>query len=188
MRMRIAEARTDLDEVGDENIECEGRLMILDDETIEDKKIKDKEKVEEEECDAERKNRVRKKCRTVAVWRVGVKSYLGNAHMEATHLKKGLPFGTGGATKTDEVSEKLQIGGHFQSKNFCCRFWTYRQGFLSIKWKKNATWFSENEGGGGEGQRPFGTSLKFFRFGDATHPLPDISCFSFLLLPFLHLS
>ena len=41
--MRIAEARTDLDEVGDENIECEGRLMILDDETIEDKKIKDKE-------------------------------------------------------------------------------------------------------------------------------------------------
>ena len=53
--MRIAEARTDLDEVGDENIECEGRLMILDDETIEDKKIKDKEKVEEEECDAERK-------------------------------------------------------------------------------------------------------------------------------------
>ena len=55
MRMRIAEARTDLDEVGDENIECEGRLMILDDETIEDKKIKDKEKVEEEECDAERK-------------------------------------------------------------------------------------------------------------------------------------
>ena len=67
MQMRIAEARTDLDEVGDENIECEGRLMILDDETIEDKKIKDKEKVEEEECDAERKNRVRKKCRTVAV-------------------------------------------------------------------------------------------------------------------------
>ena len=24
-------------------------------------------------------------------------------------------------------------GGHFQSKNFCCKFWTFEQGFFGIK-------------------------------------------------------
>ena len=33
------------------------------------------------------------------------------------------------------ILEKFQrgAGGHFQSKNLCCRFWTYKQGFLSMK-------------------------------------------------------
>ena len=32
-------------------------------------------------------------------------------------------------------SEKFQKGGvcHFQSKNLYCRFWTFKQGFLSMK-------------------------------------------------------
>ena len=38
-----------------------------------------------------------------------------------------LPLGTGGPTKTDEVSEKFKReGGHFQSKSLCCRFWTLK--------------------------------------------------------------
>ena len=38
-------------------------------------------------------------------------------------------------TKTDEFSEKFRRGGggHFQSKNFCCKFWTFEQGFFGIK-------------------------------------------------------
>ena len=28
-------------------------------------------------------------------------------------------------------------GGYFQSKNLCCRFWIFKQGFLCIKFKKN---------------------------------------------------
>ena len=56
--MLIAEERTDLNELEEENIECKGRVMIVDDETIEDKMIKDEEKDEDEECEAERKNRV----------------------------------------------------------------------------------------------------------------------------------
>ena len=40
-------------------------------------------------------------------------------------------------------------GAHFQSKYLCCRFWTLKQGFLSMKLtKKIAIWFSENEGEG----------------------------------------
>ena len=42
----------------------------------------------------------------------------------------------GNSTKTEEFSEKFQRGGGgglFQSKNLCCRFWTYKQGFLSMK-------------------------------------------------------
>ena len=42
----------------------------------------------------------------------------------------GLPLGTGGPTKTDELSEKFKReGGHFQSKKSCCRFWTSKQVF-----------------------------------------------------------
>ena len=59
------------------------------------------------------------------------------------------PLGTGDSTKTDELSENFQGGGdHFQSKNLYCRFWTFKQGFLSIEFEeeKIPLWFSENEG------------------------------------------
>ena len=44
-------------------------------------------------------------------------------------------LGKDGYTKTDEFLEKFQTGGggHFQSKNLYCRFWTFKQGFLSMK-------------------------------------------------------
>ena len=39
--------------------------------------------------------------------------------------------------------------GHFQSKNSYCRFWTFKEGFLSMTLKKKiATQFSEYEGEG----------------------------------------
>ena len=46
-------------------------------------------------------------------------------------------------------------GGHFQSKKLCCRFWTLNRVFWAWNGYKFATWFSENEGEGG--QTPFGT-------------------------------
>ena len=45
-------------------------------------------------------------------------------------------LGTGSATKTDEFSEIFQRGGHFQSKNLYCRFWAFKQGFLSMKFEE----------------------------------------------------
>ena len=41
------------------------------------------------------------------------------------------PKGKDGVSKTDEFSEKFQKGGggHFQSKNLCCRFWTLNRAF-----------------------------------------------------------
>ena len=35
-------------------------------------------------------------------------------------------------SKTDEFSEKFRRGGggHFQSKNLCCKIWTFEQGFF----------------------------------------------------------
>ena len=39
-------------------------------------------------------------------------------------------IGMGGGTKTGEFLEKFQRGGgHLQSKNLYCRFWTFIQGF-----------------------------------------------------------
>ena len=39
-------------------------------------------------------------------------------------------------------------GGQFQSKNLFCRFWTFKQGLLSMTFaKKKASWFSKNEDG-----------------------------------------
>ena len=38
------------------------------------------------------------------------------------------------SSKTDEFSEKFQgRGGHFQSKNLCCKIWTFKQGYLTMK-------------------------------------------------------
>ena len=40
-------------------------------------------------------------------------------------------LGKGSCTKSDEFSEKLQRGGgHFQSKNLCCRFWKFYTGLF----------------------------------------------------------
>ena len=51
---------------------------------------------------------------------------------------------------TYEFLEKFQRrGGHFQSKNLYCRFWTFIQGFFRTFSKKIALQFSENEGGRG---------------------------------------
>ena len=36
-------------------------------------------------------------------------------------------------------SSKGGKGGHFQSKNLCCRFWTFTQVFLVWIWRKNCT-------------------------------------------------
>ena len=37
-------------------------------------------------------------------------------------------IGTAGVTKTDEFSEKFEReGGHFQSNNLCCIFWTFKK-------------------------------------------------------------
>ena len=38
------------------------------------------------------------------------------------------------SSKTDESSEKFQKGGgHFQSKNLCCKIWTFKQGYFTMK-------------------------------------------------------
>ena len=37
------------------------------------------------------------------------------------------------SSKTDEFSKKFQGGGHFQSKNLCCKIWTFKQGYLTMK-------------------------------------------------------
>ena len=42
-------------------------------------------------------------------------------------------YGTGHATKSNEFSEKFQVGGggvHFQSKKLYCRFRTFTKGFV----------------------------------------------------------
>ena len=40
-------------------------------------------------------------------------------------------------SKTDEFSEKFQGGreGHFQSKNLCCKIWTFKQDYLTMKFE-----------------------------------------------------
>ena len=43
------------------------------------------------------------------------------------------PLGKGPATKSDEFLEKFQRGergGHFRSKNLCCRFWELQTGLF----------------------------------------------------------
>ena len=40
-------------------------------------------------------------------------------------------------------------GCHFQSKNLCCRFWTYKQGFLSMKVEEKSQHDFPNIGGEG---------------------------------------
>ena len=67
------------------------------------------------------------------------------------------PLGMGGSNKTDEFLEKG--GSHFQSKNLCCRFCTFKQGLFSMKFEeKNCNMSLRKREGGG--QRPFGTFPK----------------------------
>ena len=58
-------------------------------------------------------------------------------------------------------------GCHFQSKNLCCRFWIFKQGFFRKKLQHD---FLKMRGGGVKGR------LELFRklicFGSVTHPLP----------------
>ena len=74
-------------------------------------------------------------------------------------------FGKGGATKLDEFSEKFQRGGgHFQSKNLYCRFWTFIKGLFSdVLWKYLQHNFPKMRGVGVEGRLEF--FQKFIRFG-----------------------
>ena len=39
------------------------------------------------------------------------------------------PLGKPTSSKTDEFSEKF----HFQSKNLCCKIWTFKLGYLTMK-------------------------------------------------------
>ena len=52
-------------------------------------------------------------------------------------------LGKGGATKSDEFSEKLQGGGViFNPKIYIADFWNFNQGFLSRKLiQKSNSWF-----------------------------------------------
>ena len=46
--------------------------------------------------------------------------------------------------------ESSKGGSHFQSKNLCCRSWTFKQGFLSMKFEeKNCNMIFRKWGGGG---------------------------------------
>ena len=46
--------------------------------------------------------------------------------MEMPILVFDLCLGTDVAAKSDEFSEKFQMGGgHFRSKNLCCGFWAF---------------------------------------------------------------
>ena len=56
-------------------------------------------------------------------------------------------LGTGHATKLDEFSQGG--GGHFQSKNLYCSFWTFIRGFFgSFSEEKNCNIISRKWGGG----------------------------------------
>ena len=70
------------------------------------------------------------------------------------------------------IFEKLPGGrGHFQSKNFCCRFWAFILGFFQT-FSKNILQqnFQKNEGGGSKAVWNF--FRKFIHFGRLTCPLP----------------
>ena len=61
-------------------------------------------------------------------------------------------------------------GGHFRSKNLCCRFLPLEEGYFGHEFRnKSATWFSENEGGGVKGRSEL--FRKFIRFGEGKLPL-----------------
>ena len=45
------------------------------------------------------------------------------------------PLGKPTPSKTDEFSEKFRRGGNFQSKNLCCKIWTFKQGYLTMKFE-----------------------------------------------------
>ena len=94
------------------------------------------------------------------------------------HLK------TGGATETDEFSEKFQNWGyHFQSQKLEC----IQTGFFEHEFEeKIALWFSENEEGGGA-KGLLEVFRKSIRFDVATRTL-KINIFSSFnsILPFFY--
>ena len=86
-------------------------------------------------------------------------------------------------------SSKKGEGGHFQSKNLYCRFWTFIQDFKKRLFVKIVIWFYENEGRGGKGRLDF--FRKFIQFRHRHPALIDNAKMSiivariFLLLPSL---
>ena len=82
--------------------------------------------------------------------------------------KNSLCSGTGHATKLDEFSKNSRGGGHFQSKNVHCRFWTLCYNFP--KW------------GGEGGRRPFGCQMsdmltnRIYNWGTLIHNLLSVVC------------
>ena len=68
-------------------------------------------------------------------------------------------LGKGGATKSDEFSEKLQGGGSFSIQKFILQILDlYKGPFLNVFRKKLQFNFPKIKGGG---RRPFGIFLKF---------------------------
>ena len=82
------------------------------------------------------------------------------------HPKFPSYFQDGWRVQNGWILEKFRRGGGVAffnpSKNIFCRFWTFKQSLLSMKFevKKSATWFSKNGGGG----MLFGTFLKCHLF------------------------
>ena len=74
-----------------------------------------------------------------------------------------LPLGPVAVKKKDEFSEKFWRGGgtSFQSKNWCCSFWTCKQSFCACNLKKNCNMIFRKWGGD---QRPFGIFPKIHPF------------------------
>ena len=74
-----------------------------------------------------------------------------------------LSLGTVGVTKMDEFSEK------FQSKNLCCRFWTFITGFFRMFSEKLQYNFLKMRGGGVKGRLEL--FQKIIRFGTLTRQI-----------------
>ena len=72
-------------------------------------------------------------------------------HNYFSSSNEGLSEGRIVPPKLINFLKKFQMGGggHFQSKNLCCRFWTYKQGFLSMKVEEKSQHDFPNIGGEG---------------------------------------
>ena len=119
---------------------------------------------------------VPKKGLTECCWHHGAEAQLPVAGTPCAFLTKTYflikTYGWMPSHKTDQFSKKERKGKgggvNFQSKSLYCRFWTFKQGFLSMIFKKKiAILFSENEGGFKGRLERF---QKFFRVGDDIRP------------------
>ena len=73
--------------------------------------------------------------------------------------------GTDAHMKSDEFSEKFQVG-HVESKHLYCRFWTFEQGSLSMKLIQHLQHgFPKNEGRGGRSKANLENYSFCCRFG-----------------------